>query len=337
MTQLFDELIQQPQALRNLVAHYQGSNLLTHVIESVGNKCWVVTGMGASYHAASIFAFHLNSLGIEAISVEAIDVLNYHHQFSKGDHFFVYISQSGESGEVMPFFKQVARGSDVLGITNYPDSALGSLSRWTFPLVAGEEKLIASKTYVNSLALLWMIARKAARVEDGTEWMTLLNLSERVQAILAHENELKTLWVNVLGECQHLVFLGHGPHAITARQASMTLSEWSKIPALYSGIGAFRHGFIETAQTGMGAVFFVPHCNTSESGLNLALELREYGVKTLLVNNGSSNATNDLSFPDEFLSPILDIIPVQLFADEMSVRVKIPSGFRYLKKVVTNL
>lgn len=336
MTQLFDELIQQPQALQNLVAHYQGSNLLTNIIESVGNKSWVVTGMGASYHAASIFAFHLNSLGIEATSVEAIDVINY-HKFQKEGHFFVYISQSGESGEVLPFFERVARKSDVLGITNHPNSTLGTLSRWTLPLIAGDEKLIASKTYINSLALLWVIARKATLVEDGSEWTKLLNLSDRVKDILEQEREIKASWVDELCECKSLVFLGHGPHAITARQAAMTLSEWSKIPTLYSGIGAFRHGFIETAQTGMGAVFFLPRCYTSESGRNLALELREYGVKELFVINGSVGKMTETEVLDEFLSPILDIIPVQLFADEMSVRLKIPSGFRYLNKVVTKL
>jgi hypothetical protein len=41
--------------------------------------------------------------------------------------------------------------------------------------------------------------------------------------------------------------------------------------------------------------------------------------------------------PDEFLAPILDVIPAQLFADALARRNNIDATFRYIGKVVTQI
>ena len=40
---------------------------------------------------------------------------------------------------------------------------------------------------------------------------------------------------------------------------------------------------------------------------------------------------------DEFLSPLLDIIPIQLYAGALARSLGIQPGFRYIHKVVTRL
>lgn len=337
MTQLFDELRQQPEALRKMVCYYKETNLLSEVISCALNRRWILTGMGASFHAASICAYHLNSLGIDAAAIETVDLLNYHDSLCKNKNLIMYLSQSGASGEVQPLLDSISSDVDLIGITNNVNSPLGKNSRWTLSLEAQNESLIASKTYINSLALLWLIARKAARIDDGSEWITLLNLADRMESTLEQQNQIKSMWMEQIGECAPWIFLGHGIHAITARQAAMILGEWPKLPVLHAGIGAFRHGFIEMVKPDMAAVIFTSNGFNSVSVYDLAHELSEYGLKVLLVENGSCGTSGGNLPPDKFLSPILDIIPVQLLADEMAVRLKIPSGFRHLSKVVTKL
>jgi glucoselysine-6-phosphate deglycase len=138
-----------------------------------------------------------------------------------------------------------------------------------------------------------------------------------------------------------LLFLGHGPGAATARQASMILSEWAKVPALNFGIGAFRHGFIEAVQPGVGAVLFSSPGRTQESARTLAVELAEYGAHVLRLEQGSffeAGAQNGADIGvDEFLTPILDIVPLQIWTDSLAQARGIAPGFRYISKVVRRL
>jgi glucosamine--fructose-6-phosphate aminotransferase (isomerizing) len=137
------------------------------------------------------------------------------------------------------------------------------------------------------------------------------------------------------------VFLGHGPHAATARQAAMILAERARVAALGTSVGAFRHGPIEVAQPGVGVVMFAGAGPAATSASALAAELREHGARVLLVDHGRTRGLDEPAGTppefDEYLAPILDIIPAQLFADALACERGIEPKFRYIGKVVTRL
>ncbi len=137
-----------------------------------------------------------------------------------------------------------------------------------------------------------------------------------------------------------IVFVGHGPHAATARQAAMIMAERARVAAIGTGAGAFRHGRVEITQPGVGVVIFAAPGRTSDSAQALAAELHGYGARTLLVENGRTRGPDEPAAPaivDELLSPLLDIIPAQLFADALANRLGIAPEFRYISKVTTQL
>jgi fructoselysine-6-P-deglycase FrlB-like protein len=87
-------------------------------------------------------------------------------------------------------------------------------------------------------------------------------------------------------------------------------------------------------------VFASPGRSLSNS-LALAEELHGYGVRVLLVQNGCTRELDEQEIQpivwDEFLSPILDVIPTQLYAEALARYLGQRSGFRYLSKVATKL
>ena len=121
----------------------------------------------------------------------------------------------------------------------------------------------------------------------------------------------------------------------------MVVGEWAKIPTLHQGIGAFHHGFMELVETDGGAVVFAPPGCSAESAWALARDLEQYGVKVLVVVHGHLHAVQDQPsnqpVVNEFLSPILDIIPVQMAADTLAHNRGFGNGFRYMGKVVTKV
>lgn len=341
MVNLIDELAQQPQAFNDLVRYYTAETGLNELTSSNCPGGIVLTGMGASYHAAWIGAFHLNSLGVPALAIEATDLLNYASRLPDRDTFLVYISQSGTSGEVLPLLEQLNRQTCLAAVTNNPDSELAHRAQVVLPMLAGDEQLIASKTYINTLAILWLLARRVAGISAPADAEALWRTVESVKAIVDHALPSAERLLDTFPPHGSLIFLGHGPHAATSRHAAMVMSEWAKVRTLSAGIGAFRHGFIEAVHPGSGAVVFAAPGRTADSALALARELSEYGVKVLLVENGCLRSPNEeprASPPlDEFLSPILDILPIQYFAELTRCRLGYEPGFRYISKVVKRL
>lgn len=339
MTTLWEELQQQPAAFRQMVAYYRQDPALFTPF-TAANRTFTFTGMGASYHAGWIAASHCNAVGLPAYPVETIDFYHYTAPEVQRGSQLVYISQSGSSGEIVPLLEQHFYTKPLIGITNDLDSPLARGADLVLPMLGGAEELIAGKTYLNTLGILWLAVRYAAGLHAPTDWELLKRLPDQIESILDAARHTAERLQTTFDLNEPLVFLGHGPHAASARQAAMMMSEWAKIPALNAGIGAFRHGFIETIRPGMGVVIFSARGRTQESALRLADELSGYGARVLRIEQGhllDPDEPSPAQVVDEFLSPILDIVPVQIFTEALAHHLGFPPGFRYIQKVVKSL
>lgn len=334
---LMDDLREQPQALLQLVDFYRqpGSNALLRPISGV--NLFVFTGMGASYHAALVAAAHAAACGLPAVAVEAVDLLNYQSEgLLREGNVMVYISQSGKSVEVDALLAK-NKGAQVIAVTNRPESPLGAAAGVILPLLADQQYRMASKNYVNTLAVLWLFVRRQAGISAGADFQTLEDAARRVESILARAEQVSGALTGVLGGGGPLFFLGHGPHVATARQSALMLSEWARLPCHFAGIGAFRHGFVETVTPEMRVVLFAPPGRAEQSALSLGRVLPDLGPAVVRIAYGEIASMEDAGvqpeagpLPDEFLSPLLDVIPMQLFADAVSRARGITPDFRYL-------
>lgn len=328
-----DDILRQPAALRALAAFYatDGAALL----QNLPSGAPTLTGMGASYHAALATLPHFRSKGIVAQAIESIDLVYY--GATSGDNPLIFVSQSGESGEVAPVANALAPGAALLGLTNTVDSQLGRAASRVFPLFASSISGVALSSYLNSLAVLWLFVRSWGGAVSDTNALGIV--ADRIEQQLESADAIADDWLERLGSAQTIFFVGHGPQAATARQAALLLAERARVAAYGSGIGAFRHGPIEIVGPGAAVVVFSAPGNTQQSALALAEELPSYGAQTLIVEQGQlrGSAAATAEALDVFLSPLLDIIPVQLFADRLARARGIAPGFRYITTVVSQL
>ena len=74
------------------------------------------------------------------------------------------LSQSGRTPDVVQYVERVRRnGAFTVALTNDPNSALAAAAEAVIPLCAGEERAVAAtKTYVNQVAALGLLAAHAA-------------------------------------------------------------------------------------------------------------------------------------------------------------------------------
>lgn len=332
-----DEIAQQPAALRHMLACYAGGRM-EHLVGRIGTPRRVlIAGMGASFHAA-LWATHvLQARGIWAIAVEASELLHFSRLLFEGNDCVIVISQSGASAEILPLLDIVPPGVPVIGITNHPDGALGSASTVVLPIEAGAEATVASKTYLNTLACLWLLA-EAWRPGEANE-STLSRVPGAVEAIVDAREAVGSLWLERLSSIERLYFVGHGPHVATARQGAMMMGEWVKRPAIAAGIGAFRHGLIEVADEHCAVVVLGSGGVTARSTADLSAELAAYGTTVLAVSEGQvvHPARPPVRHFGELLSPLLDVVPMQVFAETLARTLGLEPQFRRIAKVVRSI
>ncbi len=331
MQSFADEIFQQPAALDDLMTYYTGQDL-SAARAAYDQPGVLLVGMGASNHAARIAAYRQQQKQPTMRVVEAADTLLYNPGILSACSLLVYISQSGASGEIEPLFRQLPEQVRTVGITNTTDSALGAKAGTVLPLCAGEEYTVATKTYLNTLALLHLLG--------GGGMEALGEIREQVEALLRDAETIQARWIEALATAKTLYFLGHGPHYVTARHCAMMVGEWAKRPVFHGSIGAFRHGYIEAVERRTGVVIFAPPGASARSAQVLADELAWYGADVLMVENGRTRKNNEPAQGvslNEYLSPMLDVIPGQLFAEALARHDGIPAGFRYISKVVKKL
>jgi glutamine---fructose-6-phosphate transaminase (isomerizing) len=360
---MHNDIAQQPAALRAVIGYYQSSAGAKRLAAAPIERAPILTGMGASYHATLAIVPYFHSLGIPALAIEATDLLFYSQALLRDGRPLIFISQSGASAEVAALAEVLPAGTALLAITNDAESVLAQRAQLVLPTLAGKESGVATKTYLNCLAVLWLLARRWGGARPDGEAALLEQVAAEIERLVANSDATAARWLDTFGgiptpalprdtlgnrgvagdggASERLVFAGHGPHVSTARQAAMMLAERARVAAISLGVGALRHGPIEIAQPDVGAVIFASPGRSSDSALALAGDLAGYGARVLIVEYGRTRSLDEaaaaVSGIDEFLAPLLDVIPAQIFADALARKLGVGPGFRYIGKVVTRL
>jgi glucosamine--fructose-6-phosphate aminotransferase (isomerizing) len=335
-----EEIHGQPEALRRLLEFYGRPDGQRALSALPAPHVPALAGMGASYHCAQLAAGWLQRGGLPAFALESVDLVQEPGELLDRLAPLIYISQSGASAEVRPLLRRLAADQALVALTNEPGSPLAQGAPVVLPLLAGAEATVASKTYINSLAILWLVSRTWLR-RTGGALAELGAVQTALEALVRQAEGIAREWLDHLGDAEALVFVGHGLHAVTARQAAMMTMEWVKAPALSASVGAFRHGPIELAQPGVALVVFAPPGPRQASALALAEEARGYGMAVRVVVHGWSGtpeATRPNPPPvDECLAPLLDIVPVQLFVEALARHRGVLPGFRHISKIIDRM
>ncbi|MCF6358681.1 MAG: hypothetical protein L3J54_12840 [Draconibacterium sp.] len=197
-------------------------------------------GMGSSYISTNVFRY----LGINLFPEVAADYYNYLVKYKDPDNG-VLISQSGQSSETLwcaDYFKSF------LAIVNDTDSPLGNHERCSkkIYLHAGNEDLIPSKTYINTLLVLYM--------GFGFDPINAIEVIKNEMSFFEQRGEeigemiyKRIRWRRKKG----IYIIGSGPNIATANHAALILSEVSKIPVVSMAVSQYDHGHKETAKNSL--------------------------------------------------------------------------------------
>jgi len=340
------EIHEQPDALRRALTgrvragqlhlaeleHVQQAGLLDKI------QRVIIVACGTSYHAGLIAKYVIEQW--VRIPVEAITAaeFRYCNPIVGPETLCIAVTQSGETADTLVGIRQAREhGAPVIAITNVVASAITRLSDAVLYLQAGPEiGVVATKTFVTSVTVLYLLglylAQQRGRMtggEVGKVLEVLERIPDQVQQVLDVATSPDDLIEPLAKRMSHpssIMFIGRGVGFPTALEGALKLKEISYIHAEGLPAGELKHGSIALLDPDTPLVAVATASHVYEKVVSNMQEVRARDARVIVVATEGDEAirqhADDVLYVPatiEALSPLLAIIPLQLFAYHAAV------------------
>jgi glucosamine 6-phosphate synthetase-like amidotransferase/phosphosugar isomerase protein len=352
-----EDLIQIPKALSSCLRHYlseEGMERFKKAQQILSkNKFNRIIFLGHSYNyfASMIPFFYLNSRyrcefdaitqnfnKKECLNIE-IDEFRYDLTMKSylQESIFVLVTRSGQSPQILKGYEKLREANipseQIWTITNNEQSFISQNCPIVFPLHAGEEQIIGTKSYVNTILVSYIIARLfwgedplPPKLEDeirqlifeikfyGQDW----------------EYHTKNLTEFIGQDYQFLYFISKGCSMASAHLSALFSKTYNRTFGEGISIGLFLHGPFQIVDDTFRCVLITGDETSVEETIKLMeLITKKIGTGKLISINNSRNLSalgrgNPNVFVFEhttkntYLAPIFEIIVLQFLILQMA-------------------
>lgn len=342
MSQLAHNILAQPDSLASVLQHQCGEGLASLLQAATllrSGRRVLITGIGASMFASIPLEYFLCSIGIDAVAIEAAELLHYRQKAFR-DAIAVVVSRSGESVEITKLLAALMGRQTVIGITNEPASALSQNADVNLYVASLPDEMVAIQTYTGTLLTLHLLASAVMNTLDAAKSQIEILQPEFSRLVNASLDRLEG-WDTFFEPRSPIYLLARGPSYGSALEGALLFNEIAKVPAVGMPAATFRHGPVELVDHNFRGLIFAPQGCTRDLNTALGRDLARFGggVRMIGPSRDPSPGLQWCNIPPvpETLAPLFEIVPVQVAALRMAQLRGIPVGsFRYTPQVATD-
>ncbi len=338
---MLKEIFEQPETLKNAMrgrlsfedatARLNGLNLQYDELHHI--RRIIITACGTSWHAALIGEYLIEEYARIPVEVEYASEFRYRSPIIDPGTVVLVISQSGETADTLAAMREAKRkGATCLGICNVVGSTIARESDGGVYIHAGPEIGVAStKAFTSQIMVLSLITILLARMrsmsyEKGEELIEALNgVPEQVKTVLSLNDEIKHL-AEKYHDKNNFLYLGRGISFPVALEGALKLKEISYIHAEGYPAAEMKHGPIALIDENMPVVVLAPKDSVHSKVISNMSEIKArkgliIGIATRGDEKITEMADEVIYIPEvnDFILPIVGIIPLQLLAYHMAV------------------
>jgi glucosamine--fructose-6-phosphate aminotransferase (isomerizing) len=347
---MLKEIFEQPQGLRDTIAPRvsleKGLVRLDDVRITVDELRSLqrinIVASGTSRHAGMVGQHMIQDLANVPVDVDYASEFEYRNPLICRDELTIVITQSGETADTTAAQREAkAKGSRTIAISNVIDSTIAREADGVLYTHAGPEISIAStKAFTAQMAVLFLFAVYLGQVRDRlTKEQVLhyihelLELPAKTETALESASDCKVL-ADQYHQVQDFLFLGRAIHYPVAMDGALKLKEVSYIHAEGYPTGETKHGPNALIDENLPIVI-IATCDRNDAASVLRYEKNVANIRGFkqqsahviaIASHGDEEmrelADHTIFVPQasELLSPILEIVPLQLFAYYMAVQ-----------------
>ena len=288
-----------------------------------------ITGCGTAYHAGMVGMYLMRALCKIPVEMELASEFRYGDRAMDPRTLTIAMSQSGETADTIEAVKIAQEaGAPIIGICNVVGSHLTRMADGTLHTRGGPEiSVAATKTYVSQAIAATLLALYLARVRKSAPLERLREIAEgtrllpaAIDVVLNTSDAVKKV-ARKMRRAKSVLFLGRYVNFPTALEGALKLKEISYIHAEGYAAGEMKHGPIALLDSKTPVVGIVTDGRVREKMLSNLSEAKAREAPLIVIaNHGDDEAAaiadHVLWVPkvDELLSPIVNVIPLQLLA-----------------------
>ena len=292
------------------------------------NKIYIVA-CGTAYHAGLVGKYYIEKLARVLVEVDVASEFRYRDPIVDEHTLLIVVSQSGETSDTLAALKESKRrGAKTLAITNVVGSSIAREADQVVYTWAGPEIAVAStKAYTTQLVLFFMLAlymaeiKKSIAAERTAELVAQLHeIPAQVSEILSDVDPIKT-FAKQYGFNEDVFYIGRGLDYAVSLEGALKLKEISYIHAEAYAAGELKHGTLALIVEGVPVIALATQRNVYEKTLS---NIKEVKARDAVVIGIAAEGDTELEkyvdhvmhvpATDEFIMPILSVIPLQLLA-----------------------
>jgi glucosamine--fructose-6-phosphate aminotransferase (isomerizing) len=301
-----------------------------------------IVASGTSRHAGMVGHYMIQELAGIPVDVDYASEFEYRNPMIGQGELTIVITQSGETADTTAAQREAKlKGSRTVAISNVAGSTIAREADGVIYTLAGPEISIAStKAFTAQMAALFLFAMYLAQVREtlSSELRAhyireLLELPNQLRAVLDNDPACEKL-AEKFHSLDSFLFVGRAIHYPVAMDGALKLKEVSYVHAEGYPTGETKHGPNALIDETLPVVI-IATCDRNDPGSVVRYEKslgniqgfkRQGGRVIALASAGHENIAkmvdHVLFIPrtSELLSPILEIVPLQLFAYHMAVK-----------------
>ncbi|HLL80134.1 MAG TPA: SIS domain-containing protein [Ktedonobacteraceae bacterium] len=330
VTGLYRSIHAQPQAVRDLLAD---GEVVAQAAEKLARADRIfVSGIGTSFHAATVGEYLLRYAGADAWAVRSFELVHYPRPLRKGDAVIVISHRGSKLHGMLAVERALASGGVSIGITG-KNSKMQDM-QFMLTTVEQDPSSTHSISYTGALTRLAQLAARLASLRGNAGQAQRLErglgqIPGLMEDILSREDDVRRVADEAAAYNRRLYYLGAGPNSVTGPEGALKAKEAAYVTAEGFELEQGIHG-PQVAFEQEDLLIPISVRGPAQSRMaDLLLALHEIGSRAWLIGEAPSAETVALfegerwqafslgvyqSLPEE-LTPMLTVLPVQLLAE----------------------
>jgi len=345
---MWREIYQQPQAIAKTVEkHLKDDIIFPGELDAIESALLtfsklIIAASGSSRHAGLAGEIMIEDLSGVAVDVEYASEYCYRSTHAAIEPIVMVITQSGETADTIAAQREaLTRGVKTIAISNVSPATIVREAAAALITGAGPELAIpATKSFTTQLTILYLmalfLARKRGRMTSEVTrsyLQRLLKLPEAIERNLHAWDDLAAQYGKAHSAAEKFLYLGRGVHYAIAREGALKLKEISYAHAEGYPAGELKHGPNALVDENLPVVVLAT-CDHRDPDsvlryrrtLEVMKEVKSRrGPLVAVATEGDKEVTAiaeqvfHVPAAPELLLPIVEVIPLQLFAYYVAV------------------
>jgi glutamine---fructose-6-phosphate transaminase (isomerizing) len=341
---MLKEIFEQPEVIRDTIRgrvdlekqdiYLEDVKLTQKDISSI--KRVIILACGTSYHAGLIARFWIEDFAKIPCEVDIGSEFRYRNYILDENCLIISISQSGETADTLASVRNAKKIKlKDIAVCNVVDSTLAREASNILYTRCGPEIGVAStKAFTGQLTALFILSiflakrRNKISKENMKEMLDgLVKLPLIIEKTLKETKDVMENWAKIFFKKSSFLYLGRNSNYPIALEGALKLKEISYIHAEGYPAGEMKHGPIALIDENMPVLAIATESPIYEKVISNIEEAKARdGIILAIATKGDKEIKDKAGYVCfmprvlEFLTPIINVIPLQLLAYYIAVK-----------------